>query len=221
MSEEIKLTARVDLDEITTAIRNLYEEGNFLLTDIFDENELKVTVTDWIADRSIELEIEECFNRDEIEEAFSNMARNGMLEISDYFDDREIAEYVRNNLDADDLGREWMLENGPDVEQELSNIGNHEIKNILNKINETRSSVFNETMNELGWARDEKDEKVKAVEFWFIQSEKDRYKYQATTKEECQSTLEKSMYSLALETSQTVSVGKIVAVPIFEDPCEI
>jgi hypothetical protein len=216
MSEEIKLTARVDLDEITTAIRNLYEEGNFLLTDIFDENELKVTVTDWIADRSIELEIKECFNRDEIEEAFSNMARNGMVEISDYFDDREIAEYVRNNLDADDLGREWMLENGPDIEQELSNIGNHEIKNILNKINETRSSVFNETMNELGWTR---DEKIKAVEFWFVQSERDRY--QATTREECQSNLEKSMYSLVTETSQTVSVGKIIAMPIFEDPCEI
>jgi hypothetical protein len=216
MSEEIKLTARVDLDEITTAIRNLYEEGNFLLTDIFDENELKVTVTDWIADRSIELEIKECFNRDEIEEAFSNMARNGMVEISDYFDDREIAEYVRNNLDADDLGREWMLENGPDIEQELSNVSNHEIKNILNKINETRSSVFNETMNELGWTR---DEKIKAVEFWFVQSERDRY--QATTREECQSNLEKSMYSLVTETSQTVSVGKIVAMPIFENPYQI
>lgn len=213
MSEGIKLTARVDLDEITTAIRNLYEEGNFLLTDIFDENELKVTVTDWIADRSIELEIEECFNRDEIEEAFSNMARNGMLEISDYFDDHEIAEYVRDNLDADDLGREWMLENGPDIEHELSNIGNHEIKNILNKINETRSSVFNETMNELGWTR---DEKIKAVEFWFVQSERDSY--QATTKEECHSNIEKSMYALVIENSQTVSVGKIVAMPIFENP---
>jgi hypothetical protein len=39
--------------------------------------------------------------------------------------------------------------------------------------------------------------------------------------EEIKLTAEKSMYSLALETSQTVSVGKIVAVPIFEDPCEI